>query len=100
MDSHQRLVDKIYEAAFVPEMWPDLLQDIADTVDSVGGTVFVTDLSRVPRWTSSHSIQGVLKEWVADDWITKNQRTHRMVALGHAGLCHSLGRVLSGGACR
>lgn len=85
LDSHQRLVDKIYEAAFVPEMWPELLQDIADTVDSVGGTVFVTDLSRVPRWTSSHSIQGVLKEWVADDWITKNQRTHRMVALGHAG---------------
>lgn len=85
MDPNQALVEKIYEAAFVPEMWPGLLQDIADMVDSVGGTVFVTDLTRVPRWTSSRSIHGVLTEWIADGWITKNQRTHRMVALGHAG---------------
>lgn len=85
MDSDDILIEKIYEAAFIPEIWPEILQDIADTVDSVGGTVFVTDLSRVPRWISSGSIHGVLTDWVADGWITKNQRTHRMVALGHAG---------------
>lgn len=85
LHSEEILIDKIYEAAFIPEIWPELLQNIADTVDSVGGTVFVTDLSRVPRWISSRSIHGVLTDWVMDGWITKNQRTHRMVALGHAG---------------
>lgn len=79
------LIDRIYEAAFVPELWPDLLHGLAGAVDGEGATVFVTDLNNVSRWVASPAIHQVLVDWVAGGWVTRNQRTHRMVARRHPG---------------
>ena len=41
MDSH--LVDRIYESAFVPEMWPDVLGELARTAEASSGVLHVSD---------------------------------------------------------
>lgn len=87
MDEHglKALVDRIYEAAFVPEMWPSVLHDIARASDAVGMILFTTDLRQVSRWTASEGVRQAMMEWVAEGWQARTQRTPRLVAHQHAG---------------
>jgi DNA-binding CsgD family transcriptional regulator len=37
----EEMVDRIYEAAFVPDLWPDVLQRLSDVSNSAAGTIGV-----------------------------------------------------------
>jgi DNA-binding CsgD family transcriptional regulator len=82
---NMNMIDKIYEAAFVPEMWPDLLQELAAFVDGEGAMLFTTDLQNVSRWTASESVHQVMIDWIDGGWQAKTRRTHKLVSLRHAG---------------
>ncbi|RED37730.1 DNA-binding CsgD family transcriptional regulator [Rhodopseudomonas thermotolerans] len=40
---HQDLIDKIYEAAFIPELWPDVIQALGAVSHSASGAMLVFD---------------------------------------------------------
>src|SRR5450756_1309503 len=45
-----QLVDRIYECAFVPELWPSVLDDLARIADARGGFLFAAN-KEVLNWT-------------------------------------------------
>jgi DNA-binding CsgD family transcriptional regulator len=87
MDSHElsALIDRIYEATFVPALWPAVLHDIAQQADAVGTILFTTDLRKVSRWTASEGMWQAMHDWVSEGWQVRNQRTLRLVNAQHAG---------------
>src|ERR1700719_136134 len=51
----QELIDRIYECAFVPELWPDVLDELAKIAGARGGFLFAAN-KEVLNWTASASL--------------------------------------------
>jgi DNA-binding CsgD family transcriptional regulator len=81
----QKLIDRIYECSFAPELWPDVLDGLAKIADAQGGSFFVASSTRVLSWTASQVFRpGV--EWFANsDLVTRGQRCIRLCAARHPG---------------
>ena len=78
------LIDRIYESAFVPDLWPGALDGLAAMADARGGVLLAIDgRSSIPRWTASDSLRELVAAFVAGDWVTKGRRL--AVASTHAG---------------
>ena len=63
---HDDLIDRIYEAAFVPERWPDVLESMSSLSGSVGGVVFAVAPRFVSRWIASSQVRDVFTLFVND----------------------------------
>ena len=73
-----RFVDRIYEAAIVPEMWPDLLEAISASTRSVGGVLFTAN-RHYQGWTASPAFAPLFQDFLANGWGERNQRRQRGV---------------------
>jgi hypothetical protein len=49
------LTDRIYECAFVPELWPEVLRELADIAAARAGFLFVSN-GDIHRWKSSTTV--------------------------------------------
>ena len=82
------LIDRIYEAAALPELWPSVL----DQVNDVGGgfaTFLLTATSDNVQWT--YSARGsVCEDYMAEGWPAKTDRPFRLLAARHAGFLGDL----------
>ena len=67
------LIDRIYESAFVPELWPEVLDGLAALTDSRGGLLF-SARDRVLKWTASENLNDIFRAYVQDGWFTKCPR--------------------------
>ena len=67
------LIDRIYECSFVPELWPGVLDELANLTDSSGGLLFA-GREKVLNWTSSAVLSDVFKTYVTDGWFAKCSR--------------------------
>jgi DNA-binding CsgD family transcriptional regulator len=83
------LTDRIYEAAVVPELWPDVLGEMSNAVGGAGGILFTTNLERI-KWTTSADIRDTFMEFVRDGWAEINPRPTRLGALGSVGFVQDL----------
>ncbi len=80
------LVDRIYECAFLPDLWPQVLTDIAHMVHARGGILATATPARgIFRWTASASVRDIMHEFVADEWLTKSARLGLIQGAPHAG---------------
>lgn len=70
------LIDRIYEAAFVPDMWPIALDDLAMS-GSVGGALLVASEAHPPRFAALASIANALREFSSGDAWRNNDRPMR-----------------------
>ncbi len=61
------LVDLIYEAAFVPDLWAGLLEQVAERTSSAAGAVVVFGENTPPRFAASPRIDGVLRAFIDDN---------------------------------
>jgi DNA-binding CsgD family transcriptional regulator len=78
------LIDRIYESAFVPELWPGALDGLAGMADARGGVLLAVDTNTsIPRWTASDSLRDFVAAFVAGGWLTRGRRL--AVAATHAG---------------
>lgn len=66
------LIDRIYECAVVPELWPQVLDDVAKMTDSRGGILFSARKSLY--WTASETIRDAFAEYVSDGWFHRCSR--------------------------
>ena len=67
------LIDRIYECAVVPELWPDVLDGLAELTDCRGGLLF-SARDRVLKWTTSDNLNDIFRSYVEDGWFTKCPR--------------------------
>ena len=86
MSDQEALVDRIYEAAVVPELWPGVLHDISSIAGCLGGVLFTTAAREITRWTSSEGtrelFEGFLDNRAAQE---DNIRLKHSIALQHHG---------------
>ena len=80
----ERLLDLIYEAAAMPEMWPAVLDTLAKMVGGVGTFLITTD-TRSFRWTHSESVRQLGQDFLEGCWHERNPRMERLVLNRHAG---------------
>lgn len=66
------LIDRIYECSVVPELWPDVLDELAGLTESRGGLLF--SAHKQLYWTASDAIRNVFDEYVRDGWFTRCSR--------------------------
>lgn len=74
------LVDRIYDAAVAPELWPSVLDEVAASVEATGGLLFAVNASL--RWTASEPLQEVFDAYVADGWFQRCSR--RLCLMGQS----------------
>jgi DNA-binding CsgD family transcriptional regulator len=78
------LVDKVYEAAAVPELWNGVLNDVAGRAESVGGVLFAANAQH-SGWVASGMMAPLVEDFIKDGWAVQNPRPQRAIALNHAG---------------
>jgi len=66
------LIDRIYEASVVPELWPAVLDDLAGLSGSRGGLLF--SAHKALHWTASDNVRDVFEEYVTAGWFTRCSR--------------------------
>jgi DNA-binding CsgD family transcriptional regulator len=83
MDS--RLIDRIYERSFVPELWPGVLGELAAIATARAGFLFLSNAD-IHHFTSSSEV-GItaLKPLVASGWVARSERFRRFLAARHFG---------------
>lgn len=82
----ETLVDAIYEAGAIPELWPSVLDKLADLVGARGGNVIYARPGGQQIRASSPSIEQVVREFEAQGWGARNSRLDRYLARPpHAG---------------
>ena len=68
----EELIDRIYECAVVPELWPDVLDELAQITDSIGGMLF--SARKAVNWTASENVFEAFETYVKDGWFEKCPR--------------------------
>ncbi len=81
----EALVDQIYEAAFVPEKWPGVLDAIAAQSGSASGAVLSISGNDPPRWRCTAIVQDALREYVETGQWQYCERPMKMLSMNYAG---------------
>jgi DNA-binding CsgD family transcriptional regulator len=76
------LIDKVYEASVVPELWESVLDNVASLVGSVGGLLFAANSQRT-AWIGSSFARPLYADFIKDGFA--NPRPQRAIARNHAG---------------
>jgi DNA-binding CsgD family transcriptional regulator len=80
-----RLVDRIYECAFVPDLWPEILAKLAHLGGALSGWLCVSN-GKVLGWAaSSEEARADLRPLMDSGWITRSDRYNRQLRAKHAG---------------
>lgn len=83
------LVGRIYEAAAVPELWPDVLASIARGVDAAGACLF-TPGGPDPRGVASPEMAGALQDFIDAGWLDHDGFNDRLLASRRKGFLGDL----------
>ena len=78
------LIERIYEAAAMPEQWPAVLQSVADAVDAFGAC-FVHRTVGSGSWTLSSGMAEFGESYLAAGWIARDDRVPLVVAERYPG---------------
>ena len=81
------LIDTIYEAAVVTELWPSVLDELAAVSGSIGGSLLALDRAGVlpPRWTASAVLHEPTLAFLDSGASLHRARLERGVAARHGG---------------
>jgi len=79
------LFDHIYEAAFVPELWPRTLESIAAATGSTSGALLVVDRQLPPLYSATDNVIDTLSAFAQTPHWYENTRLERFRRKRHAG---------------
>lgn len=80
----EHLIDSIYEAAVLPELWPAVLEQASSLTGAFGGNLF-TQNWRFTGWTATQSMVQPMTEIIESSWAARNPRIARALAKRHPG---------------
>jgi DNA-binding CsgD family transcriptional regulator len=81
----EHLIDQIYEAAFVPEKWPDVLGAVAAISGSASGAVLSISGNAPPQWRATSLVQDALRNYVETGQWQRCERPMAMLSMNYAG---------------
>ena len=79
------LIDRIYEAAFVPSHWPAILDEIGARSGSASGALQIIRGGGPPLWTATDLIRDTLHHFIESGLWRNCERPAGLAALDHAG---------------
>lgn len=80
----ERLIDDIYGAAASPDLWPEVMYDLARLVDAAGGFIAAGNGDAWFGWRYSVGMEAA-GAFVASEAVTRTQATARLLAADRAG---------------
>lgn len=83
------LVDRIYEAGAVPELWPSVLEELGE-LSRVAGTVLFAVRGESAHWTASPGLQEMSRGYFEGGYPGHDDRTARLLAHDHPGFLTDL----------
>jgi DNA-binding CsgD family transcriptional regulator len=82
--SDPQFVDRIHECAFVPELWPNVLDELAGMAQAEGGFLFAAN-NGIRNWTASPSLRAGMEIFSKGTFYKRSRRASRAIAARHAG---------------
>ena len=80
-----RLVDRIYECAFVPDLWPAILAELVQLGGALSGWLCLSN-GNVVRWSaSSEEARNDLRPLMESGWIPRSERFNRLLRAKQTG---------------
>ncbi len=79
------ILDKIYEAAFLPELWPEVLGQIAARAGASSGALLIIDKRLPPLFSATPNVVDTLTEFARTPSWYENTPALRMRALKYPG---------------
>ena len=79
-----QLVDRIYESALVPELWPNVLDDLTKVADGVGA-ILVVRQGDSQWWVSSSGAAARSSRLIKEGWLDHSRLIPLGIANAHAG---------------
>lgn len=74
------LIETIYEAAFIPERWPGVLDDLCRISGSASSTLMLADGITPPRWQSTERTRGLIERLSRTEvWKRPERNPERLV---------------------
>jgi DNA-binding CsgD family transcriptional regulator len=83
------LVDRIYEAGAVPELWPSVLEELG-RVGKVSGALLFAVRDQAVHWTASPGLHEMSKGYFEAGYPGRDDRTARLLAYDHQGFVTDL----------
>ena len=84
------ILDRVYEAAAVPELWTDVLERMATIAGARSAALLVFDPARRLQYISTPDYAELLADFAGNSEGYDNRRPRRALATGHAGFLHDL----------
>lgn len=85
MVAFESLVDLIYEAAVLPELWPKVLDRVGQAYGAAKGGVLFGGAAPDFQMIGGGAAAEILPEFIALGWAAQNDRVPRTMARRHAG---------------
>ncbi|MBD9373906.1 hypothetical protein IB238_14860 [Rhizobium sp. ARZ01] len=79
MEDDVELVDRIYEAAVIPELWSSVIERIAEVTGSFGGSIY-TSGAGFSAIAASENCKIHLEDMISQGWAEKNIRAQRLIS--------------------
>jgi DNA-binding CsgD family transcriptional regulator len=79
-----QLIDRIYECSFVPEQWPNVLDELQRIAEGTGGSLFINK-GDIRYWTASPGSRERVERLVNEGLFWRGQLAARAFAARHAG---------------
>jgi DNA-binding CsgD family transcriptional regulator len=89
-DPHDQLVDRIYEASVVPELWIGVLDSLGAVAECAGTTFLAVDPGQNVRWITSESQLPLATEVERGGWMQRNSRAFRLAPRRYPGFVTDL----------
>lgn len=67
------IVDRIYEAAVIPDLWVDILDRIAAIAQCDGGILIAADPNQNVRAVSSDCLSPMLRAFISEGWMPEHK---------------------------
>jgi DNA-binding CsgD family transcriptional regulator len=85
MEDDCELIDRIYEAALIPENWPTVLEEVSTIAGCYGGTLLSIDAQQEVRHIETEQFRDVMHMFVRDGWTKQNIRLERLAKIKYPG---------------
>lgn len=82
--SPDQLINRIHEAALVPDIWPEILGEMGEAIGGNGGVMFAVRDGYV-RGVNSIEHHETMRRFMSEGWSEKDQTLKRAFLRNHAG---------------
>lgn len=82
-------IDRVYEASFVPDLWPGILSELAEMTESKGGLLLSTK-EKTLNWTASDSVHSAFDEYLKGGWFRRCGRRVCLLEKAHSSFLTEL----------